>query len=309
MLDLSQKTLLEITNILKQNISKLNFGDVFEFKVINPDLNYNKYSGYKYILNNKTYIHRSYKTYQDLAQLEFCTFLTPTILDNNFIKIRYKKLNTNSSFHKDINSNEKYGLNSEFFNINKNEEISFLYYYNLALKSVNINSKIRVLNLGVNKADEFEVINNIASNFKNIEFVGIDYSKSAIDFAKKRFQLNNFKFYTCDINRLDELNLGKFDLIITIGTLQSSNINFKLTFNNLIQNYLNKDASIILGFPNSRWIDGSMVYGAKIKNYSHSEISLIIKDIHYCKKYLQQKKYKVTISGKDYIFLWANKLL
>jgi len=234
--------------------------------------------------------------------------LSPIIISENFVLIRYKKLNTNISFHKTLNNDEKYGINSEFFNINKNEEISFLNYYKLALKNVNINNKVKVLNLGINKADEFDIIKNMAKNFLNIEFVGIDYSLSAIKYAKKRFPSNNFKFLKADINNLDKLNLGKFDLIISIGTLQSSSINFKLKFNEIVQNYLSKDGSIILGFPNSRWIDGSMIYGAKNKNYNFCEMSLLYKDVHYCKKYLQQKKFKVVISGKDYIFLWANKI-
>ncbi|MCK4974827.1 MAG: methyltransferase, partial [Sulfurimonas sp.] len=66
--------------------------------------------------------------------------------------------------------------------------------------------------------------------------------------------------------------------------------------------------AMILGFPNCRWIDGEMVYGAKAPNYSFNEMSLVLKDIHFCKKYLQQKKYRVTITGKDYLFLTARKI-
>lgn len=73
----------------------------------------------------------------------------------------------------------------------------------------------------------------------------------------------------------------------------------------LIQNYLKKDAAIILGFPNSRWIDDTLIYGAKIKNYSFSEMGLLINDIFFAKKYLQQKKFKVHIFGREYIFLSA----
>ncbi|MGE4473070.1 MAG: methyltransferase, partial [Sulfuricurvum sp.] len=32
------------------------------------------------------------------------------------------------------------------------------------------------------------------------------------------------------------------------------------------------------------------------------------KDIYYCKKYLQQKKFRVTLTGKDYLFLTATKI-
>ena len=144
--------------------------------------------------------------------------------------------------------------------------------------------------------------------FEEKEFVGIDYSSSAIEHAKENFAHSNTEFICHDINKLGELELGRFDLLISIGTLQSSNINFNLTFMDLYQNYLEKGGSIILGFPNCRWIDGEMVYGAKAPNYPFSEMSLVLKDIHFCKKYLQQKKYRVVVTGKDYLFLTARKI-
>lgn len=47
-------------------------------------------------------------------------------------------------------------------------------------------------------------------------------------------------FYTEDINQLDSLDLGRFDLLISIGTMQSPSINFKLFFMSLVQNFWNK---------------------------------------------------------------------
>ena len=232
--------------------------------------------------------------------------LTPDIL-NDTITLRFYKLDTTSSFHKTDKSNEKYGVNSEFFMINKTTQFSFLYHYKQALKFVKIADKTDILNLGINKGDEFQVIKNMLNNdeFNEKKFTGIDYSNSIITYAKTKFPHANMKFISYDINNLKELNLGKFDLIISIGTLQSSNLNFNKTFMDIYQNYLQKGGSIILGFPNCRWIDGEMIYGAKAPNYPFSEMSLVLKDIHFCKKYLQQKGYRVVITGKDYLFLSA----
>ena len=112
-------------------------------------------------------------------------------------------------------------------------------------------------------------------------------------------------FYSHDINDLDALSLEPSDLIISIGTLQSPGINYKPFLQTLIQEHLNRDGAIILGFPNSRWIDGEMIYGAKMRNYKESDLSLVLSDIDYAKRYLQQKKFTVRISGKEYIFLTA----
>jgi len=253
-----------------------------------------------------------YKSFVDLSQLYFMRFLTPVKHDNMTTILRFQKLHRSSSFHNsDDESSEKYGTKSDFFTIDKTKEFSFLYHYKKALEFVGVKSKKRVLNLGVNRGDEFDVIKNMFRDeeFGTVEFVGIDYSASAIEYAKKEFsQHENVEFFCHDINALSELDLGRFDLIISIGTLQSSNIAFNATFMSIYQNYLAEGGAMLLGFPNCRWIDGEMIYGAKAPNYSFSELGLVLKDIHFCKKYLQQKKYRVVVTGKDYLFLSARKI-
>jgi SAM-dependent methyltransferase len=162
----------------------------------------------------------------------------------------------------------------------------------------------------VNSGDELDLIKNImqADEYKSMQFVGIDHSASAVAYAQERFQEENVSFIEHDINRLDELKLGQFDLIISIGTFQSPGIDFKPFFMSLVQNYLSKNGALILGFPNCRWMGGEMIYGAKVPNYSYSEMGMLYSDVIYCKKYLQQKKFRVTLTGKGYVFLTATKI-
>lgn len=115
----------------------------------------------------------------------FCKVLTPKVIDENLVLITFEKLNQENSFHKQQDDSEKYGVDSSFFKINKNEEPEILYSYLQALKNVKVNTKKRVLNLGINSGEEFELIKEFTNEFENIDFVGIDYSKSAIEFAKK----------------------------------------------------------------------------------------------------------------------------
>ena len=132
--------------------------------------------------------------------------------------------------------------------------------------------------------------------------------KQHLDYAKKRFPKENVKFYKQDINALKALNLEKSDLIISIGTLQSPSINYKLFLMSLVQEHLTVNGAFILGFPNSRWIDNELIYGAKAPNYPYSEMSLLYNDVIFAKKYLQQKKFRVTITGREYIFLTATRI-
>jgi len=248
-----------------------------------------------------------YASFIDLAQLHFLRFLTPTCQEKE-VTLFFEKLDTAASFHNDEDAKEKYGADSKFFAINKNEKFSFLYNYQKALLFCGLKRKKRILNLGINRGDEFGVIQKmLGSACEHIEFVGIDYAASAIEVAKKTFSHPNFSFYAHDIKELHTLGLGRFDLIISIGTLQSSNLNFNETFMQIYQNYLEEGGAVLLGFPNCRWVEGEMLYGAKAPNYTFSEMGLLLKDIHFCKKYLQQKKYRVVVSGKDYIFLSARK--
>lgn len=294
----TNETVYDVYEILKKDIETMAFNEILYFEIINPDE------------DEEHKVFKSYKVLTNLAELLLCKMVTPEKSTKNWVRIGFKKLNSSNSFHlSHEDSSEKYGINSVFSTINKNAEPTFVVPYIHALKRAELSKKTRVLNLGINSGDEFDVITQTFSDINDIEFVGIDYSKSAIEKAKERFiEKPNFHFYAHDINALEELNLGKFDLVISIGTLQSSNLDFKLTFMNIIQNYLEKQGSLILGFPNCRWFDNEMIYGAKMPNYSFSEMTLLFKDVYFCKKYLQQKKFKVTLTGKEYVFLTANSL-
>jgi len=282
------------------------------FEVLNPDEG-EGYAGREIVIENRRYLYRGYKAWSDFAELLLCRLSTPKPTNYPLVALTLTKLQTDDSFHHYIpqNTKEKYGVKSKFGLIHKMEEPAFIYYYIQALHNATLSNKKRILNLGINRGDEFEVIKHILSKaqYQKIKLVGIDHSSSAIAYAKMQFKEPNVTLYTHDINNLKALNLGRFDMLISIGTLQSPSINFKPFFMALVQDFLEKKSAIILGFPNSRWIDGQMVYGAKAPNYAMSELSLLYSDVIFCKKYLQQHRYRVTLTGKHYIFLTATKIV
>ena len=289
--------------VLKENT-------ILKLEVINPDIRRGSYAGESIRIDDVLHIYRSYKAWSDLGEILFCRMLTPTIISENTIQITYEKLDLNDSFHHSDAKEEKYGVESRFAAIHKNEEPAFLSPYLRALRSVRVCERKRILDLGINTGDEFDLIRSILSqeDYRNIELVGIDHSASAIEQARERFAEGNATFHVHDINDLASLELGRFDLIITIGTLQSPGIEFKPLFMKLVQEYLMPNGALILGFPNCRWMGGEMIYGAKAPNYPYSEMTLLYKDVYYCKKYLQQKKFRVTLTGKDYVFLTGTKI-
>ena len=308
MYKLYKTSMCEITKLFQDTLKE---SSSFSFEVLNPDLFKNFYSGTRVKIDNQEFIHRPFRAWVDLANKLSCRVLLPKQTNEHLVVFTFEKIDMDDSFHKKIvNKEEKYGEDSIFSLINKNEEPEIMLTYLESLKNINIEKRKRVLNLGINSGDEFELIKKHVSNFSTFELVGIDYCASAIKKAKEKFKNDkNVTFYSHDINDLDSLNLEKFDLIISIGTLQSSNLEFKKLFMYIVQNYLKKDGSMILGFPNCRWHDGELIYGAKAKNYNFSEMSVLYKDAVFCKKYLQQKKFRVMLTGKNYIFLTASSIV
>lgn len=299
-----------LSDILTWVNATLKASETATFEVLNPDHARGHYAGEEVIVDQTPYLYRSYKAWSDLGELLFCRMLTPTPLSEHTVAIAYEKLDLSDSFHRSEEKEEKYGTASRFAKVHKNEEPAFLSAYLRALRSVHVGQRKRILNLGINTGDEFDLIRRILSKeeYLDLSLVGIDHSQSAITEARERFNEGNAVFYVHDINDLSSLNPGRFDLIITIGTLQSPGIDFKPLFMKLVQEFLTPQGAVILGFPNCRWVGGEMIYGAKAPNYPYSEMSLLYKDAHYCKKYLQQKKFRVTLTGKEYVFLTGTKI-
>ncbi len=299
-----------LSDILAWAHETLKQSDTLTFEVLNPDVARGTYAGELFSVETVSYAYRSYKAWSDLGEILFCRMLTPKSVSEHTVQITYEKLDLGDSFHHSQAKEEKYGVTSRFAAIHKNEEPAFLSPYLRALRSVKVGTKKRILNLGINTGDEFDLIRQILSEaeYRNLELIGIDHSFSAIEHARERFTEGNATFHVHDINDLASLELGRFDLIITIGTLQSPGIDFKPLFMKLVQEYLTPEGALILGFPNCRWMGGEMIYGAKAPNYPYSEMTLLYKDVYYCKKYLQQKKFRVTLTGKDYVFLTATKI-
>jgi len=292
--------------------AELTQADSVSFTALDPDLFENTYAGTPVTIEGSTYLYRSLRAWVELADLLGCRMRVPEKVGASQLRITYEKLAKKESFHTDNvkRMEEKYGSDSVFAKIHKMEEPSFFYYYRQALENANITQRKRILDLGINRGDEFEVIEKMVGedHFSQMELAGIDHSQSALAEAKEHFTGNNVRFYSHDINELDALELGRFDLLISIGTLQSPGINYKTLLMDLVQNHLSDDAALILGFPNGRWMGGELLYGAKVPHYAMSEMGLVLSDVIFAKKYLQQKKFRVTVTGKQYLFVTATKI-
>lgn len=111
-----------------------------------------------------------------------------------------------------------------------------------------------------------------------------------------------------DITTLPKPELGRFDLIFSVGTLQSSGVNQDEVFRALFREHLTAGGSFILGFPNCRYESGEVTYGARVKNYRKPDFSLLIKDLAFYKRYFQRHQFQVFVTGKYYLFITAVRI-
>jgi hypothetical protein len=304
-----EEPLFQIFSVLRDRIETVKVNETIEFEVIDPDVS-NEFSGTLISVAGEKYVYRPFKVWVDLAEILHCKMLTPKTLTGSRILIRYKILDMSRSWHNHsgIDITERYGCGSEFSKIFKFEEPYFLNDFLRSLNMAGVKEGMKILDLGINRGDEFKIFNEFFRHAsEKIIFTGIDHCASAIKQAKSDLKSDNYIFYDNDLSDIASLNLPKQDIIISIGTLQSPEFDGSAVFRYLVQNLLNEEGSIILGFPNSRYIDCEVVYGAKTKNYAESNLNLLIKDISSHKRYLQQHKFKTVTFGKYYIFLVAKK--
>ncbi|WP_456394091.1 class I SAM-dependent methyltransferase, partial [Nitratifractor sp.] len=307
--DYSDRSLSSFLEELQNRIRRLAPREIYEFLAVDPDLCTGRYAGETIEIRNEHRICRSWDDWNTLARHLGCRLLTPRGEGDSKIRVRFQKLSP-ESFHTSVESSgkEKYAPHSPYARIRKNESPAFFCDYLRALERMQIPRRRRILDLGINRADELEPIYRLAGKAREqMEITGIDLAGDALAEARRRFP--RLRTFCHDLNRLGELELGRFDLILSIGTLQSPGIEMKPLIMDLVQKHLSPDGAILLGWPNARWIDGELLYGARPKNYSFPELSLVIKDLFWIKKYLQQHRFRVVITGREYLFLEATRIL
>lgn len=315
MLRFTKESLFEVLQALQKAICTVPPGESsIVFEVLHPDLSSTHFSGEYVEIEGQSYIYRSLKTWMELAEQLRCRMWTPEPTESeHFVRLRWTPQDESASWHTQSAPSghaEKYGTESGFFRLNKLEEPSFLMEYLESIRAIPLPPNARILNAGVNKGDEFEIFLQLFSpeEIEQMTFVGIDHSASAIEHARKRFPSTSFEWMAADLNDIEALELEPFDLIISIGTLHSSSLRSHEVFSTLVRKTLKPNGHMILGFPNCRYIDHEVRYGAKMKNYSRPELSVMWKEVAYHKRYLQQHHFRVTLTGKHTLFLTAVRL-
>lgn len=189
----------------------------------------------------------------------------------------------------------------EWGRVNKLEDATFLITFIEALRRVNPPHNGRVLALGVNAGHELDAL-RIAFPERTFEVVGVDLSAKALAVAQKRHP--NGRFLTQDIAALPA-ELGQFDLVLALSILQSPGVAQDVLLANLRKKHLTAGGGLVLGFPNARYRDGYLSYGARMRNFARPDFSLLMADVTNARRGLQKHGFKVFVTGKYEVLVTA----
>jgi SAM-dependent methyltransferase len=272
--------------------------DTFSFCVLDPDLGRGHPAGAQIAHAGELHVHRPLRAWLDLAERLGLRLRTPRATPEGLIQLRFERLDTTKAWRDGDDVRERYGAASDYARIAKLEDPGFVIDLGEAVMRARLGAAPRVLDLGVNTGDELAVI---ARHAPDLQVVGVDHSGSALAVARGRFPAH--RFVEADLGALAALDLGVFDLVISLNTLQSPGVDDREVLRRVVQHHLAPGGAVILGLPNVRYIDGEPSYGARMKNFRQPELGLLIKDVAFYRKYLQQHGRQVFVTGKHTVLV------
>ncbi|NTX67478.1 class I SAM-dependent methyltransferase [Myxococcus sp. CA051A] len=295
--------------ILRHLKATLDGAGAVRIEVPDPDLGRGCYPGER-VGPGGGLVHRPLRSWCDLAEGLACRLLTPRGVDDTHVSLTFEPLGPEAPWHAggsgpdDATSpQERYGADSAFSRVRKLEDAGFLCPWLEALGRVHLPEGARVLDLGVNRGDELAAFAWL-EGAPDVTFVGVDHSASALAEARARFPDARHSFLVADLNALPE-GLGRFHLVVSVGTLQSPGVDDHALLRTLVQEHLEPEATLVLGFPNSRFRDGEVVYGARVRNLREPDLSLLVKDLSFYRRYLHQHGFRTFLGGKYDLLLTA----
>ncbi len=272
---------------------------LLEVSVLDPDRGRGWYAGELV----EEHIHRPYRVWIELADRLGLRMLTPRQGDQPLVTLRFERLDPSERLRATTeDATERYGTDSPFARISKHEDPGFVLDLADAIERTRRSGRgagARVLDLGVNTGDELALMRELG--LRDARFTGIDHSASAIAEARVRFP--DVELHVADLNALESLGLGRFDLVVSIGTLQSPGVDDREVVRRVVQHHLAPEGSVFLGFPNCRYLDGELEHGTRMKNFRQPELGLLVKDAAFYRKYLQQHGKQVFVTGHHYLLV------
>ena len=294
---------LPLIDVLAGLRAQLDRGEsIIDMLALDPDLGAGRYAGERIVIAGTPYVHRSLSTWVELAERLGLRLAMPVHADPPRVRLRLERLGPYAPTRTGPagGATEKYGAASDFARRSKLEDPGFVLDLEAALARVELPRAPRVLDLGCNTGDELALILRRAPDAR---ITALDHSASALAIARQRFAAATF--VEADLVTLPTLPLGTFDLVVSIDTQQSPAIEDRVIVRHVVLELLAPTGSLILGFPNGRYRDGELEYGARMVNFTEPELGLLVKDVAFYRRYLAQHRRRVFVTGKHEVLLTA----
>jgi trans-aconitate methyltransferase len=255
------------------------------------------YAGEVVAIDGRDYVHRPLRLWVDLASRLGFRIGAVERAQSPTLRLVLERLARRDRARGVVGS-ERYGAGSERQRARKREDPDFVIDLGDALARIDLPAAPRVLDLGCNDGDLFALFGALRPDLAPV-FVGVDHSASAI--ARARFPAATF--LEADLDH--DLELGEFDLVVSIATLGSTSIDSPALLRRIVQRYLAPRGAVLLGLANCRYRDCEVEYGGRVTNREEPELGVVVKEAAFYRRYLAQHHREVFVTGKYYIFVLA----
>lgn len=303
----THEPLIEVIAFVRDRLAQ--GATAIELRVPDPDGGAGLYAGERAAAGDRALVHRPFRSWVDLAERMRMRMSTPRPEPEGLVRFTLTRLDPSAVWEpsEDTDPTEKYGRRSAYQRICKAEDPGFVLDLSDALARIPLPEAPRILDLGVNTGDELALLTTLRPELARATFVGIDHSASAIAVARERFDDPRHWFIEADLTELPglELELERFDLVLCLGTLQSPGVDDHELLQHVVRKRLQPGGSLLLGLPNCSYLDGEVLHGAKMKNFTQPDLSLLVKSVASYRRYLHKHRRKVFVTGKHYVLVTA----
>lgn len=238
----------------------------------------------------------------DLADLLGAELRTPERLADGWLQLGLRALGPEAAWLHAPSGRERYADAQGFGALQKLEHPGLALPLLEALTRVRPPDGGRVLLLGCGQGQELGALLALAPTPMQLQVVGVDHAPAPLAQAAARYPQASWRLL--DVAQLPQ-ELGRFDLVVAIALLQSPRIDAGGLLRRLLQQHLTPAGGLLLGWPNGRYRDGVPVWGARTRNRSEADLSLVIKDLAGHRRYLHQHGFRTHITGRYELLLSA----
>jgi hypothetical protein len=264
--------------------------------VFDPDLGRGLHAGELVNHGEDRYVHRPWRTWVELAERLGLRLLTPRAhaTASQLVVLRFERLTPAIAARpRGEDLTERYGLGSSYARISKLEDPGFVIDLGEALARCALGPAPRILDLGVNIGDELALIGHHAPEL-DLRRSSASTTASAIA-AMVSHQL--------------PVHRGRPQCAARLGLgVRSRDPPARFRAGIVTASCVSRPTPS----PRRRGDPGSgpaatrrRVDGTRMKNFRQPELGLLVKDIAFYRKYLQQHHRQVFVTGKYYLLVTA----